>query len=257
MAYTLPVERLSPKQTEIVRCLGPGQNLWSLRLDLLQGSLRDLWHSPIDPHILEKLQALEIMGLGVLGGGAMAGNFPHMCNGANLAFRREAFIEVGGYEGIDHIASGDDELLLQKIRKYTSYQVAFCACKSAIVTTPALTTWAELRAQRIRWVSKARYYLDARVNVLQLLSYLAFWGIPIIGILAITNPLAQSCFFTLLLLKFSADFLLMKVAAQFFGEQKLLWLLPLLEVIYTAYVLWIGIAGNTVSTYTWKGRTVK
>ena len=38
-----------------------------------------------------------------------------MCNGANLAYERKAFFEVNGFTGIDHIASGDDMLLMQKI----------------------------------------------------------------------------------------------------------------------------------------------
>ena len=40
-----------------------------------------------------------------------------MCNGANLAYEKKAFNEVSGFEGIDHIASGDDMLLMHKIRK--------------------------------------------------------------------------------------------------------------------------------------------
>ena len=45
-----------------------------------------------------------------------------MCNGANLAYERKAFYEVNGFTGIDHIASGDDMLLMHKIWKTISRQ---------------------------------------------------------------------------------------------------------------------------------------
>jgi len=39
-----------------------------------------------------------------------------MCNGANLAYLKSAFYEVGQFKGIDHIASGDDMLLMHKMK---------------------------------------------------------------------------------------------------------------------------------------------
>jgi hypothetical protein len=41
-----------------------------------------------------------------------------MCNGANLAYERNAFYNVNGFAGIDGIASGDDMLLMHKITKH-------------------------------------------------------------------------------------------------------------------------------------------
>ena len=42
-----------------------------------------------------------------------------MCNGANLAYTKNAFNAVGGFKDIDDIASGDDMLLMYKIdQKY-------------------------------------------------------------------------------------------------------------------------------------------
>jgi len=47
------------------------------------------------------------------------------CNGANLAYRKDVFYEVGGFRGIDELASGDDELLLQKCRVLTQAKSGF------------------------------------------------------------------------------------------------------------------------------------
>ncbi|MEL6133846.1 MAG: glycosyltransferase, partial [Bacteroidota bacterium] len=104
---------------------------------------------------LERLQAIETMGLVALAGGAIGAGRPNMVNGANLAYTKAVFEEVNGFEGVDHVASGDDELLMQKIHRLKKYQIRFAKNRHAVVRTHALPDWASLRAQRLRWVSKA------------------------------------------------------------------------------------------------------
>lgn len=53
--------------------------------------------------IFEHFQALEFMGLIAVGAGSIGTGSPNMCNGANLAYRKEVFEEVGGFSGIDQI----------------------------------------------------------------------------------------------------------------------------------------------------------
>jgi cellulose synthase/poly-beta-1,6-N-acetylglucosamine synthase-like glycosyltransferase len=208
------------------------------------------------PHWLEELQALESIGLIAIGAGSLAAGHPNMCNGANLAYRRSAFQAVDGFAGIEEVASGDDELLLQKMARLPGQGLRFAKCRDAIVTTAALPTWPALRAQRLRWVSKARAYLNRRVNVVQLISYLAFLGFPVLLGLALWDPTYWRLLGELILLKVAADALLMYQAAKFFHTFPLLKRLPLLELLYTPYVLWVGLAGNLVKQYSWKGRTV-
>ena len=63
-----------------------------------------------------------------------------MCNGANLAYEKNAFFEVYGFEGIDDIASGDDMLLMHKIQKISRIRLAFLKSTNAIVTTQPAET---------------------------------------------------------------------------------------------------------------------
>lgn len=129
------------------------------------------------PKPIEALQALEVMGLGILGAGSLLAGTPNMCNGANMAYRKNLFFELGGLQDAQHVASGDDEFLLQKFHR-AGKKLAFAKDERAIVHTSALTDWSSLKAQRLRWVSKARNYLDRRVNIVQLLSYIGFWFFP-------------------------------------------------------------------------------
>jgi glycosyltransferase involved in cell wall biosynthesis len=63
------------------------------------------------------LLGLEFAGLVGVGGACIVRGRPTMCNGANLAFRRSTFHEVGGYADNAGLASGDDEFLLHKMHQ--------------------------------------------------------------------------------------------------------------------------------------------
>lgn len=72
-----------------------------------------------DGSFLSRLQGAEFISLVGSGAAAIGLGHPVMCNGANLAFRKDAFYEVQGYADNVHIASGDDEFLMRKIfRRY-------------------------------------------------------------------------------------------------------------------------------------------
>ena len=80
---------------------------------------------------------------------------PLMCSGANLAFRKEAFIEVGGYDGNTHIPSGDDEFLLKKMRaKFGASAVDYLLSPLSLVKTHAFKSPLDWIRQRSRWASK-------------------------------------------------------------------------------------------------------
>ena len=67
--------------------------------------------------LLKIFQSLDFITLQGITGASVYKKFHNMCNGANLAYEKKVFNEVGGFEGIDQIASGDDMLLMHKIQK--------------------------------------------------------------------------------------------------------------------------------------------
>ena len=85
----------------------------------------------------EELQAVEFAALIGTGAVSLSLGQPNMCNGANLAFTKEAFLSVGGYEGNEHLPSGDDEFLLQKIFRMYPQSVSFNASPQGVVVTTA------------------------------------------------------------------------------------------------------------------------
>lgn len=200
--------------------------------------------------LFKNLQKLEHQGLVMLGGGSLLGGFPNMANGANLAYRKAAFDAVGGFAGVDHVASGDDELLLQKMHQ-AGLKLDFVQKRDAIVYTWPLANFAAFKSQRLRWVSKARAYKNRAVNVVQMISFLGFLAFPAWLVMGYWE-----LFLGGFLVKFLVDMMLMWYASAFFRTFRLLWLLPILEPLYVAYVLWVGVAGNFIKTYSWKDRTV-
>jgi cellulose synthase/poly-beta-1,6-N-acetylglucosamine synthase-like glycosyltransferase len=206
--------------------------------------------------LFAEFQTLEFMGLIAVGAASIAAGKPTMCNGANLAYRKAAFQEVGGFEGIDHIASGDDELLMHKIAASGKYRIRFAKRREAIVRTPAQSTWTSFQQQRLRWVSKSRHYRRRAITGILVLSYLAMLGFPLLLIGGICDHRLWWLLLTNALIKLAAEATILLPAAVFFDKLHLLRWLPLEQAAHVAYVLWVGIAGNRKS-YHWKGRNVK
>ena len=95
--------------------------------------------------LLATFQILDFIGLQGITAASVAKKFHSMCNGANLAYQRAAFIEVAGFRDIDDIPSGDDMLLMHKI--YRKYPDGVCFLKEG---------WAEGRLRTAEDPGKAR-----------------------------------------------------------------------------------------------------
>jgi len=103
----------------------------------------------------QKFQQIEWFSVLLMTQASFARKQPLMCSGANLAFRKSAFLEVGGYNGNEHVLSGDDEFLLKKIvQHYGSESCHYLPSKEVLVYTAAQSTWMDLLNQRIRWAGK-------------------------------------------------------------------------------------------------------
>jgi cellulose synthase/poly-beta-1,6-N-acetylglucosamine synthase-like glycosyltransferase len=204
----------------------------------------------------ERSQSLEFLYLIGLGASTIGNNKPSTCNGANLAYEREAFYEVGGFQGIDDLASGDDELLLHKIAARYDNQIGFLRNTDAIVYTHAKPNLVEFLQQRKRWASKSTRYKNKSIIVLGV--FIWFFNLSIL-----LNLLAGIFFINYLkiallqlVLKIAIELLFLADVTKFAKRRSLLVLLPVLNVLHVLYIIYIGIAGNS-GKYNWKGRMVK
>ena len=204
----------------------------------------------------ERLQSLEFLYLIGLGASTIGNKQPSTCNGANLAYEKKTFYEVGGFQGIDDLASGDDELLLHKIAAKYPDQIGFLKNRAAIVYTHAKENLQSFLQQRKRWASKSTRYKNKAIivlgvfvwvfNVSILANFIAGLFIP--GLLLVT-----SC---QLVIKLVLETLFLWDVTGFAKRRSLLLLTPVLTVLHIFYMVYIGIAGNS-GKYNWKGRMVR
>nr|WP_256471444.1 glycosyltransferase [Solitalea agri] len=205
---------------------------------------------------LEELQGLEFMGLISLGAASIANKIAGSCNGANLAYEKKAFMEVGGFSGIDQIASGDDELLLHKMLSTYEDKVSFLKSEEAIVYTHAKPTLKEFIAQRKRWASKSTKYQNKNM-VWMGLSVFGFYVMMLISLLmAFFNTHFVYVFIAAYLFKCIMDFFWVIPVAHFMNKVKLMKFMPVLVFVHLFYLVYIGVAGQS-KQYEWKGRMVK
>jgi poly-beta-1,6-N-acetyl-D-glucosamine synthase len=106
--------------------------------------------------ITGQLEFFELQG--ITAGAALAGR-PVMCNGANLAFRRDKYIEHAD-DLHDEINSGDDIFLLHSFRKDSAIKILWLGSEEAIVKTSTPSSASALLKQRSRWFSKSHAYTD-------------------------------------------------------------------------------------------------
>ena len=206
--------------------------------------------------LFERLQTLEFSYLVAIGASYIGNNYASTCNGANFAYRKDVFYEVGGFKGIDDLASGDDELLLQKVAQKYQSRIGFLKSRDAIVYTHAKHTLKEFLNQRRRWASKSTKYKDKRIVALAV-------GIWLFNVLLLANAflcILGAHFFKLFLLQLSTKIIFetafLLPVNSFFKRPWRVGLLLILSPIHILYMFYVGIIGNT-RKYVWKGRTVR
>ncbi|GHE38123.1 glycosyl transferase [Sphingobacterium griseoflavum] len=204
----------------------------------------------------EKLQTLEFLYLIGLGAAGIGNGKPTTCNGANLAYRRDVFYAMGGFSGIDDLASGDDELFLHKVAERHADKIRFCKSTDVVVYTDAKPTLAGFISQRRRWASKSTKYRDKRVVLLGVsvwLFNLALLASAIHFFLDLPN--LHVLFLVAFGLKVIAELAFIYPLCAFARRRTLLFSLPFLSFVHSLYLIYIGIAGN-VGKYNWKDRKV-
>lgn len=207
--------------------------------------------------LFEKFQSLDFLGMMGVTGAGIQGRFMNMCNGANLAYEKKAFYDVDGFNGIDEIASGDDMLLLQKMAKRFPNQIAFLKNKDATVLTRGKPDLKSFSQQRIRWASKSGNYQE--LQILIILALVFFFCVSIVAnflLLPLFLVELGWVLFIQLLIKTIIDFFYLNHMTHFFQRKDLMKIFFPAQVFHIVYIFVIGLLGNIVKEYRWKGRKV-
>jgi glycosyltransferase involved in cell wall biosynthesis len=233
------------------------QALWAqIMLSAMQKTNVSLVAGPVDMlpknGILQALQNLEFLSLTGSTAGGFGSGIPFICNGANLAVKREVYIETFNTQG-NRFTSGDDVFLLHSVKK--KYNVGYCYNAETIVYTLPQANISSFINQRIRWASKAKGYKDTTsflISFLMLLVQLLIFTLLIAGIWNLKLWIVMA---VVVFLKLGVDSIFMRRVLHFYQKTYLLKLTPILQIFYLFYILIVGIAGLFYKAK-WKGRRI-
>lgn len=209
-----------------------------------------------DVSFFEKIQTLEFASLVGAGAASLGQKRATMCNGANLSFKKEAFLRVGAYNGNQQIASGDDEFLMHKLFAENSDQVVFNKSKAGIVKTKAAESFSQFINQRKRWASKWKHYQNSSPKILAPVVFFFNFYYLLLPLAYYFNLVTLELFITGFAAKITMDFIFISTVLRFLGKPIFIAHFLVLSLLYVFYVPLFGILGG-LGNYTWKGRRIE
>ncbi len=204
--------------------------------------------------LFSKIQALEFTSLVGSGIAMLKQGFPIMCNGASLAFRKNEFMAVGGYEGNFHIPSGDDEFLMRKLNKKFPGSIRSIRFPCEAVMTEPQPSLKSFIHQRLRWAGKWKGNDSFIAKGIAFFVLLFQSTVLITFCLALVGEYQKVAALLLGIKMLMEGYLLVKVSKSI-NQPFSLAAFFILQFAYPFYVLIIGILSQFID-YEWKGRKV-
>ena len=203
--------------------------------------------------LINQYQQLDNYSLQTTTIGSFGLHSPLLCNGANLAYKKEGFNLVSGFSENNHIASGDDIFLLEKFKKRHPNRVLFIKSKDAIVITQPQDNWKSIINQRIRWASKTTKQDDFITKMLGFIVFLTNMLVILGLLLSFNSPHLISFFICFLMIKTSIDYLLLLQTSMFFKSKINISYFLVNALIYPIITV-IVVLKSLKGDYIWKGR---
>ncbi|MEL7006455.1 MAG: glycosyltransferase family 2 protein, partial [Bacteroidota bacterium] len=198
-------------------------------------------------------QALDFSSLIGFGASTLENGIASTCNGANMAYRKDVFEEVDGYEGNNQLPTGDDEFLLQKVHELYPDRVKFLKSTLALVTTNPKPTVFDFIQQRIRWGSKWRFHNSSLIKGTAVWAYLDALSVFMLIALTVTSSIPLLTAFLIIVARWLSEAYYLYKTSSFFtlnaGKRHYL----IVSIIYPFYVFFLGFA-SIFGHYSWKGR---
>lgn len=209
-----------------------------------------------DPYsFFEGLQAFDFLSLMSAAQGSINLNCPLAASGQNLAYRKDAFEAVDGFQKIRNRISGDDVLLLQLIRKFSDWKIRFAASELAFNWTQPEKTFRSFFNQRKRWASNGSYQIHLNIGffifilIVFLMNVLIVLGSPIYFLAYHSFRLPLLC----LLMKILIELAIAFKGSMIYQRTDLLKYFPVWAIVQMPYVILTGLMGS-LGRFIWKER---
>jgi cellulose synthase/poly-beta-1,6-N-acetylglucosamine synthase-like glycosyltransferase len=206
--------------------------------------------------LLQVFQQLDFMSLQGITAASVSAGFHSMCNGANLAYRKDIFWSVGGFAGHEHLASGDDMLLMHRIKASYPNQIGYIFSRDSMVLTEPAASWGMFFQQRIRWASKAESYREKKIFGVLLGVWLLNAALAMGLLLVLFHQVNWMQWVIVVLIKTIGELYFLTPVSRFFQAEAQMAYFPFLQplhIVYTITAGWLGKFGS----YQWKQRKIK
>ena len=201
-------------------------------------------------------QSLELTGLTAIGAAGIYFHHPLLCNGANLAYRKNIFEETGGFDVEEESASGDDTMMMFRVSKRNPGAVHFLKSKEAMVFTNAAQSFNTFFLQRKRWGSKVLMQGNSFSVIIAIAVVLFHISLLLSLIIAAAGIISWKIFLLVLVLKIIPEIILLTDVLAFSGKKKSFHIILISQIIYPFYLVVTALLSQ-MGTYEWKGRRVK
>lgn len=173
--------------------------------------------------------------------------YPFTSVGRNLAYRKDAYENAGGFLALKKFRSGDDVHMTERFRYLNSGIIDYSIHPDTFVETIPPDTGIEIFNQQIRKNSKTlkKSFSSIIFSIVLFLYYMVLVSIPFI----LTSWL--NIWIILLALKFIFEFICLKKAAVIFRQQHIIKYIPVMQIIYPAYIVFFSLLG-IFQIYQWK-----
>lgn len=203
-----------------------------------------------DKTLVQKFDVFDFLALQGFTFSQSLANEPFLANGAHLAFKKEAWQSVGGYQLNAELASGDDVFLLEAFRK-KGKPIKRAWSPKLLVETEVNSNLLKLVNQRIRWGSKTSQIDSVEARKFSIIIAVAN---VLLVVLALFGSLSMA--FLGLLAKYVADYSFIVPVLKRYQRKDLIKFLPFFALYYPFYITFVGIATLVIKPI-WKGRRVK
>ena len=203
-------------------------------------------------HHFQQMDLLSLQGTTI---GSFGIGKPFMCNGANFAYTKKFFHELGGFGGITDTASGDDVLLLQKAVTTNFDKVHYLKHREIIVKTKPENDLFKLFMQRVRWGSKTSSYNSGYAKLLAVVVLLTNLCLVVGCWLSVVGKLDWKVTLAVFLIKYIVDYILLLQSNSYLRNGKFLVLMAS-SLVYPVFCSSVGLY-SLFGSFTWKGRRFK
>lgn len=193
--------------------------------------------------------AMQYMGFALLG-------HPYMGVGRNMAYRRSTFFRLKGFAGFLHVASGDDDLLINAFGKKHNTRIE-PSCEAETLSLPK-TTFRDWYYQKLRHLSTVDVYKSGSklwVGLEPFSRGLFYLTTLLLIILGYNNPILLAIAIGAFLFRFLIQLIIINSTAKVYKDKGFglsIILFDILLPLITLYILTIGRIFRRKAKFIWK-----